>query len=161
MAGYYGYSMSNNAIDAYERNEKPISKWTKKDIMEELVLQGASSSLLETVKKIRLKVLREVVLEKCGWHHTGKFYNRTDFYRVDASRIDLETIDSIAQYSAMKFEQPKTKVSYRKVRYYIWFGTRRYPKKKEVIERCKVEGNWAYTVNGKKNIHANGFQFMD
>lgn len=29
MAGYSGYSMSNNAVDAYESGEKPRSKWTK------------------------------------------------------------------------------------------------------------------------------------
>jgi len=29
MSGYDGYSMSNNAVDAYENGEKPISKWTK------------------------------------------------------------------------------------------------------------------------------------
>lgn len=33
MAGYYGYSMSNNAVEAYENGEMPISKWTKKEIV--------------------------------------------------------------------------------------------------------------------------------
>ena len=32
MAGYCGYSMSNNAVDAYNSGEKPISKWKKQDI---------------------------------------------------------------------------------------------------------------------------------
>ena len=36
MAGYDNYSMSNNAVAAYQTGEKPKSKWTKKDIMEEL-----------------------------------------------------------------------------------------------------------------------------
>lgn len=30
MAGYNGYSMSNNAVAAYENGEKPLSKWKKK-----------------------------------------------------------------------------------------------------------------------------------
>ena len=34
MAGYNGWSMSNNAIEAYENGEKPLSKWTKTDIFE-------------------------------------------------------------------------------------------------------------------------------
>lgn len=34
MAGYNGFSMSNNAVAAYESGEKPISKWTKTDIIE-------------------------------------------------------------------------------------------------------------------------------
>lgn len=33
MAGYCGYSMSNNAVDAYNNGEKPISKWKKQDIL--------------------------------------------------------------------------------------------------------------------------------
>lgn len=34
MAGYYGYSMSNNAKAAYEMDEKPFSKWSKGEILE-------------------------------------------------------------------------------------------------------------------------------
>lgn len=30
MAGYHNYSMSNNAVDAYQDGLMPISKWTKK-----------------------------------------------------------------------------------------------------------------------------------
>lgn len=33
MAGYYGYSMSNNAVEAYKSGEKPFSKWTKTEII--------------------------------------------------------------------------------------------------------------------------------
>ena len=29
MAGYCGYSMSNNAVAAYDEGKKPISKWKK------------------------------------------------------------------------------------------------------------------------------------
>ena len=28
-SGYSGYSMSNNAVNAYENGEMPLSKWTK------------------------------------------------------------------------------------------------------------------------------------
>lgn len=34
MAGYSGWSMSNNAVDAYSNGEKPLSKWTKADIFD-------------------------------------------------------------------------------------------------------------------------------
>ncbi len=33
MAGYYKYSMSNNAVKAYKQGEKPLSKWTKTEIL--------------------------------------------------------------------------------------------------------------------------------
>ena len=28
-SGYHGFSMSNRAIEAYNNDEKPFSKWTK------------------------------------------------------------------------------------------------------------------------------------
>lgn len=36
MAGYNGYSMSNNAVAAYQNGEKPLSKWTKKEILNQI-----------------------------------------------------------------------------------------------------------------------------
>ena len=49
MAGYCGYSMSNNAVDAYNNGEKPISKWKKQDItyygIKVLVPYGSSTCL--------------------------------------------------------------------------------------------------------------------
>ena len=36
-SGYSGYSMSNRAVDAYEDGEMPLSKWTKKMIISEVV----------------------------------------------------------------------------------------------------------------------------
>lgn len=33
MAGYHNYSMSNNAVAAYENGEMPLSKWSKKAIL--------------------------------------------------------------------------------------------------------------------------------
>ena len=38
-AGYHGYSMSNNAVAAYDNGEMPLSKWTKSAILNELVEQ--------------------------------------------------------------------------------------------------------------------------
>lgn len=34
MAGYHGYSMSNNAVSAYADGEMPLSKWTKAEILD-------------------------------------------------------------------------------------------------------------------------------
>ena len=36
MSGYWGKHMSNNAVEAYERGEMPISKWTKKVLLTEI-----------------------------------------------------------------------------------------------------------------------------
>ena len=42
MAGYNGYSMSNNAVSAYDNGEKPLSKWRKSDILEEIEIEIAN-----------------------------------------------------------------------------------------------------------------------
>ena len=84
MAGYYFYSMSNNALDAYRRGEMPMSKWTKKAILQRLEEQFAiKEEHLAFFRSLSLSCLREKLLVECGWHHTSKFYNATEFYDVD------------------------------------------------------------------------------
>ena len=79
MAGYKDdYSMSNNAADAYEAGEKPLSKWTKKNILA-IVGQEVINRNPE-LKALNLKELRAIFLTQDGWHHTSKFYNETNFY---------------------------------------------------------------------------------
>ncbi|MFW6024974.1 MAG: hypothetical protein ACOCRX_01395 [Candidatus Woesearchaeota archaeon] len=56
MSGYFGYSMSNNAIDAYDDYIMPISKLKK------------------------FLGIKEISYSPCEWHHTSKKYNVTYFY---------------------------------------------------------------------------------
>lgn len=90
MAGYYRYSMSNNARIAYENGEKPMSKWTKKAILEEVEQlvdwEDLPSAIMPIIKKMTLPQLKGL-LNYTGWHHTSKMYNKTDFYEVDAKHI--------------------------------------------------------------------------
>ena len=79
MSGYSGYSMSNNAIDAYENGEKPLSKWTKKEILNAVNEINPNIDL----SKLNLKILKSKLLEKTSWHHTSKKYNKTDFYYIN------------------------------------------------------------------------------
>ena len=79
MAGYKDdYSMSNNAADAYEAGEKPLSKWTKKDIIATIGADVINRN--PELKALNLKELRAIFLTQDGWHHTSKFYNETNFY---------------------------------------------------------------------------------
>lgn len=78
MAGYSGYSMSNNAVDAYESGEKPRSKWTKAAILNAIeaeVLNGTLSLQcnIEKLKQAPLSFLRTKVLQYASywwkWEH--------------------------------------------------------------------------------------------
>ena len=90
MAGYYGYSMSNNAVSAYEVGEKPLSKWTKKKIIE---LCKEYTQL--DISKLTVSELKEKMLVRSSWHHTSKFYNKTDFYSLDVDYIEKLTQEDI------------------------------------------------------------------
>ena len=63
MAGYDGWSMSNNARDAYAYGEMPASR-------------VASATGLTTAEVRRL-------CNPTSWHHTSSKFNRTDFYTLD------------------------------------------------------------------------------
>jgi len=72
MAGYHNYSMSNNAVTAYDSGECPISKLP--DAL------GVSMNLIK-------RAIAELNIRRSSYHHTSKFYNATDFYRIE----DFET----------------------------------------------------------------------
>jgi hypothetical protein len=69
--GYYGNSMSNNAVAAYSEGKRPISKITKKDLMD-YGIENVSVDLAKWVLKCSI--------DSCEYHHTGLYANMTDFY---------------------------------------------------------------------------------
>lgn len=82
MAGYKGYSMSNNAVAAYKEGLKPFNKWTKREILAELTAQDVPAEIMEELRSWTLAQLRASFLTSQEWHHTSKYYNKTDFYSV-------------------------------------------------------------------------------
>lgn len=93
MAGYNGYSMSNNAISAYESGERPISKWTKKAIIE--AVKEINSNI--DLSGLSVKELKSHCLTQSSWHHTSKKYNKTDFYSIyeDVESWTQDTVENI------------------------------------------------------------------
>lgn len=84
MAGYYGYSMSNNARECYKNDIFPKSKWTKANTLK--VLSNFDDYevfkfLLEKV--ITFSSFKEATLRYHSYHHTSKYYNTTSFYELD------------------------------------------------------------------------------
>lgn len=79
-SGYQG-GMSKRAVSAYEGGEMPWSKWSKAAIIE-AVLDNNDDLTAEDLSRLKLNDLRDMFLASTSWHHTGKFYNRTDFYGI-------------------------------------------------------------------------------
>ena len=71
MAGYAGYSMSNNAVDAYNEGEMPLSKWTKKKFLEllpDIIQEGledgypVAEDVVMKLSKVKWSILKEECL---------------------------------------------------------------------------------------------------
>ena len=169
MAGYKGFSMSHNAVAAYGSGEKPLSKWTKADILkaitnaikeEELTL----SCSMEKLKKAPVKVLKELCLSYSSWHHTSNHYNRTAFYSLNIDKVASltnEKIDKAEAYDKLEKEVKPLEKRW-KCAFLEWGGTRKHPTATEVIVEGIVKGDWFYRADGsKKKTTANGFRFIE
>lgn len=166
MAGYNGFSMSNNAVAAYEDGEKPLSKWTKANIFDAINKQEVELKCsIEKLKKLPVKVLKEVCLTYSSWHHTSNHYNKTDFYSLDVDRIENLTDDKIEEllldYKTGKKAESKSSEERWECAFLEWSGSRKHPVATEVIEEGIIKGNWFYRKDGsKKKTTANGFRFI-
>lgn len=78
-SGYSGYSMSNRAVDAYEDGEMPLSKWTKKMIISEVVEHEHFTE--EELKKLEARKAHITYLEWGGTRAHPKATN-VDAYAV-------------------------------------------------------------------------------
>lgn len=166
MAGYNGWSMSNNAVEAYENGEKPLSKWTKADIFNAIAGQEIELKCSkDKIRKLSAKALKEVCLHKTSWHHTSNHYNRTDFYSLNIDAIenltDRKIDELLTDYKANKKIENKPSEEKWKCAFLEWSGSRKHPKATEVTEEGIVKGNWFYRKDGsKKKITANGFRLL-
>ena len=103
MAGYnYRRGMSRNAVDAYRRNLKPISRFTAQDLRNAYV-------------HISLAFARWLAKRK-HWtpaerHHTSKFCNKVNFYAVASLRRHIVLLRGFpawagnVAYGASKFSR--------------------------------------------------------
>lgn len=116
MAGYNGYSMSNNAREAYSNGEMPKSKWNKTNIIDmlETELDENAEEKIELLKELDGTSLKDYCLERTSWHHTSKYYNETDFYSINVDKIeelDVETlredINRLKKYKQQEREERK------------------------------------------------------
>jgi hypothetical protein len=144
MAGYSGFSKSNNAVYAEENDRFPATKLGK--------ILGISPAAIKAV------------LTPCEWHHTSKHYNKTNYYDLE------EANEKIDQLKAWKPEKKDEQVFEGCTVCWIeWSGTRNYPRKIEhkiINVTVTKKGDWFHfdhvineklTVKMKKNGKTNGF----
>lgn len=161
MAGYNGFSMSNNAAEAYKNGEKPLSRWSKADIIKAIMESGITLKCsIDKLQSAPVKVLKEVCLYNSSWHHTSKHYNKTDFYELSIESVSELTDEKLDEYiSTYKNEKSDTVEEKWECAFLEWSGTRNYPKATEYIEEGTIKGDWFYRKNGsRKKISSNGFR---
>lgn len=164
-AGYKGYSMSNNAVSAYEHGEKPISKWTKSELLG--LIKDSYSDLYDVAKDAPLDVLRKIFLIKTSWHHTSSRYNKTDFYSFN-NYVDITEDGIISRINTNKprAKEDKSDKYLADIEYLEWGGTRKRPIPKKIeLKDVYVQDNGQWRIifdeNGnqlmRKNISTKGF----
>lgn len=89
-SGYVGYSMSRRAAEAYEDGEMPKSKWTKKAMVAAIQAYCDEFDMSfdpDVLKGMRKDEVFERFFRESSWHHTSKFFNETDFYKLDEDAV--------------------------------------------------------------------------
>lgn len=168
--GYCGYSMSNNAVDAYNDGEKPLSKWTKAVLLDAVQAAVEAGEVIinfnfDLLKKVKVAVLKKELLYNSSWHHTSSFYNKTEFYSLDLEKLEQLTEIDIKNFLEVAPENPEKKEEPTEQKcicsFLVWSGTRKHPKATERTEEGVIIGGWFYLPNGtKKKTTANGFKII-
>lgn len=155
MAGYNGFSMSNNAVAAYENGLVPASK-----------VPGVPAALVKAHCR------------PSEWHHSSKNYNRVNFYDPAEVRaiFGLEAHEdheadpvAVAALAERKTGAKKSAEALTncRVEWIEWTGSLKRPKATEMVaEGCTVlvKGQTATITlpSGKtltKRLTTNGFSF--
>jgi hypothetical protein len=79
--GYIGQSLSVRAQAERDNGGRPLSEWTKEDILEAIEEACGKEARLHATA-LSLSELRDKALNYAGWHHTSKYFNRTEFYEI-------------------------------------------------------------------------------
>lgn len=155
--GYINQSMSERAALAYQHGLKPLSKWTKTDIIDSVIESGVWTE--DELKKYPKQVLADMFLEYQEWHHTSKMFNQTAFFGInlnEAEAHDVETLDQLlAQYKKTVTENHKDEITIEKgfIRFETWEGTRNHPHLVEHEAYALIIGTTAYTKDGHKDLN--------
>ncbi len=155
--GYIGSSMSVRAKACYDNDVKPLSKWSKSDILNYL-----SNDQIRQIKdnKITLKALKSYLLSYDSWHHSSSYFNKVDFYCIDTDNIEgfnIEDLKAINEDIKKEEKQAKEKAlkGYKiaLVDYIEWAGTKAHPKAINKQDIALINDKWAYLEFSKKSLN--------
>ena len=186
MSGYYGISMSNNAVKAYEEGKKPYSKWTKKGIVDRINEKFSNgklanipnkrpeifSNFIEAVKKTPLVELKRILLIDTEYHHTSIYYNSTIFYDVFPYGCNVQYMKQITSKLKKATEDYKQRPKVEKppidetkyhafCEYDLVFKDGRKRITRTYTAEGYIIGNWFYSdqIHGAKRKNINGKRF--
>ncbi|WPS85440.1 hypothetical protein SMD22_02070 (plasmid) [Brevibacillus halotolerans] len=153
-SGYVGHSMSLRAKQAYNDGLLSFSKIR-------------ATHLKENGIEISLKFFKWLVnknyITPTEWHHTGKLYNKTNFFDLEDVKeqvqgLDLQTLET----EFINVVNCNAKGYYAKVEFKEWSGSRRYGKYVSETTFAYIYKGWAY-INStrKKNIDGNNFDIQE
>lgn len=146
-SGYYGYSMSQRAKEAYDNGEKPLSKWTKSDILE-----SYPKEVQEKLKKFNLQTLKYWCLYQSSWHHTGSHCQETNFYKIHED-LDPNVITPIESKPKATIEKNMYYHGTYEEKEYHPYSKCRFNKMKITIVSFKnaiKKGDWLIMPSGNK-----------
>lgn len=145
-SGYVGKSMSLRASWAYNEGLKPLSRFTKKDLI---------NFDIEISLSFAKFLAKKAIWESNEWHHTGDFLNETKFYNLENLKLalnDLTKNELTLLFEEFKSSQNKTKASIKvKGIVTLFEGKHRHYQSKRVYEFKGVkEGNWVIVKKMKR-----------
>ncbi len=156
--GYVGHSMSVRAAMAYGDGEMPKSKWTK-SVLIDRIRQADSFWPVDLLFSCLLATLRERFLRRSSWHHTGRYFNETDFFALNEDVIAAHDVDGLLEADiAMRArnkkpgDSPVSSAVKGRIRFESWEGSRKHGRFVTHELACLIIGNWAYTECGKKRL---------
>lgn len=81
----------HQGAEAYEDGLRPRSKWGKADILQ--LIGEHYPDFYDKFKGFTAEELRWIFVKYEEWHHTGKFAQKTDFYKFD-TQLEREELES-------------------------------------------------------------------
>ena len=150
--GYnYDLGMSNNALDAYDRGVKPLSRITLEDLKE---------AGWKLAKSFALFLASSGFWRSTEWHHSGgDWYNRIDFFDPKSLSQKWEAAPTserdglLAQYKESRVKPSESESEAVRVSgsYTIWGGSRRRPRRMGEQKFTGVKrGGWIHLDSGGK-----------